>query len=243
MSPRRNRRFQHRYWQAFRRTRPKLDRCLRGPTIEQLESRWLLAGWSLGTSTSGSTGLPLLVESPDSFRAGDYVLTSTGASAGGDQATLTTSSTGIGISSLSPDDNPNGFDPGEAWYFEWDRPGQLTEIYFDAFTGTATLTASGRIPVLISEDAVREGRWRPTEPIQFGTDELFQLAVVSHGPRAPQGGWRVAGLRVLAADSFTRGGSFQLADQRTTAARPYDPFRAPIPSQPSYVITGGSSAD
>ncbi|MFV2070244.1 MAG: hypothetical protein ACC645_25025 [Pirellulales bacterium] len=88
------------------------------------------------------------------------------------------------------------------------------------------------------------------EPIPFGAGDTFRLDALARDgaapnqPESPGDGWRMAGLRVRSADKDTRAGSIDLrAQPESPPPRPYDAFRTAAPSEPSYVIAGGSGAD
>ena len=96
---------------------------------------------------------------------------------------LTATANGLGVSSSANDANPDRFDPGEQWMFQFDHEGQLMGIQFDEFTAEdadrALLIVGTQEPITITAKEVGAGFWRASRPIKFNVGETLRLEAIA----------------------------------------------------------------
>jgi len=213
-----------------RRKRSRKRLYTRHARLEPLEARELLA---VAAYDAESEPVSIVSEAaPADYRVGHFELTSENWTGRRGDYGLRRDGKGLGVDARDGGD-PQRFDPGESWSFQFDKPGLLLGIHFDGFTiddaDRAVLVIGDREPIEIEAKRVAGGFWRPSELLKFEAAETLEIRAVAPTeadleaaadqlatqgdpgvPTAPTSRWKVKGLQVLGRDDTTFGGYISL---------------------------------
>ena len=148
--------------------------------LEPLEKREMLSVSTLLVEEITDTAL--VASAPQSFRAGDFSLTTIDWSGHDSGGVLNRTASAFGPRSGQANESTTAFDPGEFWSFGFDQSGTIMGIQFDHFdledADIAQLEIGGETFVITGEQ-VQGGFWRPDHPLAFSPGDTIRLTALA----------------------------------------------------------------